>query len=331
MDMLLKEKADLMVQNFHMLKQGFKWETGLIKHFGAMVHATKGKKVDINVLEEIKKHIKENTGMTSYFRGTNMFILANLLYFEEDYKGFFKNMSEVYELLRKEGFKNSVYLPLAAYTIAKEVPMNQWDNRISRMNNFYKNMKKNHFWLTSSDDYVFAAVLAVTDLDLEVMDGKIEKCYSLLNGDGFYKGNDLQTLSHILAIGEEEDMDKCDKAVKLYHGLKAKKCKVQYSGLATLGVLTLINQDIDKIIDEIKEVYDYIKEKDGYGFWSLDTSMRTILAANLIADFYVNGMKKGVLQVALGNSINAIIIAQEQAMVAAACVATAAATSASSS
>ncbi|MBC8063124.1 MAG: DUF4003 domain-containing protein [Clostridiaceae bacterium] len=331
MDSLLKEKADLMVENFYQLKKGFKWETSIVKHFGAMVHATKGKQIDIEALKEINKHIKSNTGLTSYFRGTNLFILSSLLSLEGDYKGFFKNILSVYEQMRSEGFKNSTYLPLAAYAIAKEIPMDQWSNRILRMNDLYKNMKKNHFWLTSPDDYVFAAVLATTDLDLLQMDSEIEKCYKLLNQEGFHKGNDLQSLSHILAIGEELNIDKCKRAMKLYLGLKSEKCKLQYNGLATLGVLTLINQDIDKIVNEVKQVYDYIKEQDGYGFWSLDTSMRSILAANLVADFYVAGIKKGVLEVALGNSINVIIIAQQQAMIAAACAASASAAASSGS
>ena len=195
------------------------------------------------------------------------------------------------------------------------------------MNNLYENMKHNHFWLTSADDYVFASVLATTDLDLKQLDLEVEKCYTLLKQDGFHTGNDLQSLSHILAIGEEYNIDKCKNAMKLYLGLKSEKCKLQYDGLATLGVLTLINQDIDKIVNEVKQVYDYIKEKKGYGSWSLDTSMRTILAANLVSDFYVDGMKKGVLQVALGNSINSIIIAQQQSMAAAIYAATAAASS----
>ncbi len=331
MEILLKEKADLMVDNFSKLKKGFKWQSALTLHFGAMVHATKGMTVDIENLTKIQNHIKANTSLTSYFRGNNMFILSNLLYFEEDFTGFFKNMSQVYDLLKKAGFKHSPYLPLAAYTITKEVPMDQWNGRIERMDNLYKNMKKNHFWLTSSDDYVLAAVLATTDLDLQQMDFQIEKCYTLLNQEGFYKCNELQSLSHILAIGEEDSMEKCKRAMKLFSGLKKKKCKLQYTGLSTLGVLTLINQDSDVVINEVKEVYDYIKSKDGYGFWKLTTSMRTFLAANLVSDYYVDGMKKGLLQLTLANSINAILIAQQQAMIATACTATSvAATSAGS-
>ena len=331
MDILLQEKVDLMVENFYKIKQSFKWDTSLIKHFGAIIHATKGKAVDIETLEIIKKHIKDNTGLTSYFRGTNMFILANLLSFEEDYKGFFKSLTDVYELMRRQGFKNSIYMPLAAYTIAKEIPMDQWSIRITRMFNLYKNMRTNHFWLTAPDDYVFAAVLATTDLDLQQVDSEIEKCYYLLNQEGFHKGKDIQALSHVLAIGEEIYIDKCKRAMKLYSGLKSEKCKLQYNGLATLGVLSLINQDTDKIVKDVKEVYDYLKERNGYGIWGLNTSMRTILASTLVCDSYVDKLKNGVLNMALGNSINAILIAQQQAMVAAACAASASAAASANS
>ena len=327
MDIVLREKADLMAENYKKLKEGFRWDMNLLRHFGAMVHAIKGQRVSIDSLEKIKKHIKDETSWVSNFRGTNIFILTNFLYFEDDYKTTFRNMEKVYDKLKNEGFKNSTYLPLAAYTIAKEVPDDQWDYRIKRMRHFYDNMKKNHFWLTSADDYVFAAVLATTDLEVEGTSEKIEGCYRLLNEKGFYKGNDLQTLSHILALGEEEIKVKCSKTMELYEGLKEKKMKLQYSGLASLGVLTLISSDVDKTINEIKEVYDYIYEKDGYGFWSLDKNMRVILAANLVADYYVEGIKNGVLQVTLANSINAIIIAQQQAAVAAACAASTAAAS----
>ena len=327
MDLVLKEKVDLMTENYKKLKEGFKWDMNLIRHFGAMIHAIKGQKVNVEALDRIKRHIKDETTWGSNFRGTNSFILANFLYFEDDYKNTFSNMEKVYEKMRTEGFRNSTYLPLGAYTIAKEVPIEQWDYRIKRMRHFYDNMKKNHFWLTSADDYVFSAVLGVTDLEVEETSKKIEGCYSLLNEKGFYKGNDLQTLSHILALGEEEVNVKCNKAMKLYEGLKKNKIKLQYSGLASLGVLTLITSDVDKVINEIKEVYDYIYEKDGYGYWSLDKNMRVILAANLVADYYVEGIKNGVLQVALANSINAILIAQQQAALAAACAASTAAAS----
>jgi hypothetical protein len=331
MNLSVKQKTDLMIENFHELKSGLKWDTNLVKHFAAMVYATKDRTINVENLQEVKNFIKEETSWTSQFRGTNQFILASLFSLEESYRGFFKATVELYERMIAKGLKKSVQLPLAAYTIVKEVPKEQWDEKINRMNDFYNRMKQNHFWLTSADDYVFAAVLASTDLSVADTSQNMEYCYNYLNKEGFYKGNDLQTLSHILAIGEEGVEEKCGKAVSLYKKLKEKDCKLQYSGLATLGLLALVTSDVDKITEEIKEVYDYIYTKEGYCYWSLDKSMRTILAATIVSDFYVDEIKRGVLQVALGNSISAIIIAQQQAAVAAACAASAAATASASS
>lgn len=331
MDIYLKQKVDLMAENYHELKTSFKWENNLLKHFGAMIHATKNEKVNIEKLQEIKQYIKDETSWTSYFRGTNEFLLVNLLYFEEDYKSFFKSMTELYEKMKEEKFKRSVQLPLAAYTIVKETSMYEWDYKIRRTREFFDNMKKNHFFLTSADDYVFAAVLALTDLQVEETSRKIEECYKYLNNEGFYKGNNLQTLSHVLAIGEEMIEEKCNKAVNLYNKLKEVKCKIEYNGLATLGLLALVTDDVDKIVGEIKEVFDYISEKEGYSFWSINKSMKIMLATTLVSDFYVDEIKKGVLQIALGNTISAIIIAQQQATVAAIIATNAAATSSSNS
>lgn len=331
MDLLLKEKADLMIENYHELKNTFKWDTNLFKHFAAMIYATKGKRVKADKIKEVKNFIKNETSWTSYFRGTNEFMLASLLSIEENYEEFFRNMLQVYDKMRDKGLKRSVQLPIAAYTIVKEAYREQWDDKIVRMTEFYSKMKENHFWITSADDYVFAAVLASTDLNVWETTNDMERCYNYLNSEGFYKGNYLQTLSHILAIGEETVDEKCSKAIKLNDKLKKQGCKLQYHGLATLGLLALITTDLDSIAKDIRDVYDYIYAEDGYGLWSLDKNMRTMLAATIVSDVYVDEVKRGVMQVALGNSISAIIIAQQQAAVAAACAASASAAASASS
>jgi hypothetical protein len=123
---------------------------------------------------------------------------------------------------------------------------------------------------------------------------------------------------------------KCNKAIRIFNDLKDMKCNLNYYGLASVGVLALIAHDTDKIINEVKETYDYIYTKDGFGYWSIDKSTRAILASSMVSDFYLEGVEKGLLQVTLGNSITSIIIAQQTAAVAAACAASASAAAASS-
>lgn len=330
MDIRTKSKLDLMAQNYIELKEHFIWDANPIKHFCALIYAENNKTIDAEYIKEIRKYIKESTGWTSDYRGGNELILSVLLSLEEDYRNFFEELSIVHEMMRNADFKKGIYLPLAAYTIAKNVPSEMRTQTIERMKIFYSIMKENHFWLTSQDDYIYAAILGASELEPEVSMKKVEDCYNKLNQEGFWKGNDLQSLSHILAFGEADISETCSKALRLYEILKKDKCKLQYSGLSTLGVLTLIVDDEEALVSEIKEAADYLSDKKGYGMWSLDTSLRVMLAASIVSSLYADDVKSGVLKASLAGSIQAITIAQQQAAAAAACAVCASASASNS-
>ncbi len=44
MELLLKQKIDLMTENYNQVKKGFKWEYSIVKHFVAMNSALKIRK-----------------------------------------------------------------------------------------------------------------------------------------------------------------------------------------------------------------------------------------------------------------------------------------------
>lgn len=330
MNIKIKQRVDLMSENFYLLKKNFKWDNGLINHFSALIHSINDKTPDVDKIKEIKDYIKAETNFTSYFRGNTSSILATLLSSEEDYRSLFKTTLEVYEQLKSNNFKRGLYLPLTSYTIAKEITFDTLDYRISRMREFYNNMKEKHFWLTSDNDYIFAAILGISDLDVNETNIKMETCYKLLNNKGLSKGNDLQTLSHILALGAEDEDVKCTRAIELYESMAKEKCKLHYSALSSLGVLTLIGCEAS-IAKEIKEVYEYINSKPGYGLFSIDKTSLVMLSTMVISSFYVDNIKKGVIETTLMNSISSIILAQQQAAIAVACAAGAAAAASSSS
>lgn len=326
----LQCKVDLMIKNFKSLKEGFSWNNSLTNHFGAVFHAIRENNVDIIALEKIKKYIKEETGAFSYFRGTNEAVFMNLLYFEDDYKEFFRSTLAVYDKLKDVGFSRSVYLPLAAYTIVKEATFDMYDYRIDRMIKIYEAMKKKHFWLTNAEDYIFAAMLSITDLEVDNIIENAEECYKTLNEKGFNKGNALQAICHTLATNDESKEDKVRRVISLYNRLENKKVKLGHFSLYLLGALALINDDDERIVDDIKEVNEYLSNTKGYGAWSITKDMRLILAVSLVANRYLEDLKNSGLEIAIGNSINSMIIAQQTAIIAA-CSASAAAAAAASS
>lgn len=327
----IQQELNLMASNFQALKQAFAWDHQSIKHFGALISATKDFKIDPERVKAARVIIKENTSWTSYFRGNNELMLAMMLCNESGYEQRFLQMKQIHDDLKAYGFKSGVYLPLAAYVIGMAESEKTREQIYQRMNGFYTGMKANHFWLTTGDDYIMSAVLALSDQDIERTLADMESCYTYLNQSGLYKGNELQSLSHIIALGEGDTATKCDRAIAIYKGLKDRKCRLYYQGLSMLGVLALLGEDPDHLVDEIAEVYDELYRTEGYGFWGIDSTLRAILAASIVADYYADNAHKDALTPTLVNSISSILIAQQAATMAAITAATAAASASASS
>lgn len=318
MDDLMRQKIDLMAENFEVLKKAFPWDYDALKHFGALISMTNNNPVDVYKIKSILDYIKSSQGLFSSFRGNNAFIFALLLHPLDDYKIGFQQTLKVFNDLKTIGFKDGTYLPIAAYTIASRCEESSYRLAYERMNAFYTSMKENHFWLTSQDDYILAALLSTTDYQLHETARGIESCYQTLHQThGFYKGNELQSLSHILALGEEEVAVKCKRASDLNQYLIERKCKLNHYGLSSLGVLTLVSEHPEQIADEVLTVKDYLYQRPGYGFWSIDHTLRTILSAAIVVDHYTEKMSQSTVSVHLANSVTAIVIAQQTAVLAA--------------
>lgn len=332
MNQELIRRTDLMVSNFQAIKKTFVWDMNISKHFAAMIAANRDSIIDSEKIKKVRDYIKQETSWMSYFRGNSEFIVSSLLSNRTDYEALFDRVEDVYEIMKNAGFRRGSYLPLAALTLAMDEGKRSSQEKVDRAKHFYEMMKKNHFWLTGEEDYVLSSVLACSDLDIDGAFNDIEECYKILihMKFGFSSKNELQNLSHILALGDEKAERKCARAEKIYSELKKMKCKLSYFGLTALGVLTLATDDNTPAAEEVKLVFDYLKTKEGYGSWSLDSGTRAILATIIVADYYADNIKNGLIESAISNSINSIIIA-EQVAVAAAMSAAVTASAASSS
>lgn len=326
----IQAKIDLMVDNFHTLDKGFIWDMPIAKHFGAMIVANRESQITVDQVKATKKLIERDTSMWSYFRGTNEFLLAVLLTGEANPEEVLTRCMQHYDALKHRKFYSSAYLVLASYSIAKHSDPYQYNRIYDRFEAFYAGMKANHFWLTGDNDYVYAAILAMSDLSVDTTLDKTEAIYQCLKSMGLSAGNELQNLSHILAFGEGSVEGDCSRAMNLYAALKQRKCKISSYGLALVGVLSLIMTSPETMADEVTEVYEQLKQLKGYGAWSLGHTERAILAASIVADYYNDKISSGTIESALTSSVSSIIIAQQAATMAAISGAAAASAAASS-
>jgi hypothetical protein len=321
-------KGSTFVKEYQELKEAFKWDHNLIKYFGALMAVGEKRQIDAQRIKEIRKYMKEETSVFSQFRGMNELIIALMVWLEPQSEQYFDRTIEVYNELKDSGFKSGTYLPMAALILTKNEKKYAVNSMVERMHQFYDGMKAQHFFLTGQDDYVFAALLAATELNIESTLKLIDDFYHDLNSKGFAKGNPLQSLSHVLVIGDESYDKKLDKLIRLSESFVSKGYKFRDYTMANMGVLALLTDTPEKLVDEVIELSDWLKTNKGFGPMSIDKKTRAVLAGSIIAHQYMDEGDVTFEKAVLANSIQALIIAQQVAM-SAAIIATTTAASAS--
>lgn len=319
MEELLKAKLDRLIDLFQEVSSQYKWEGALTNHFTALTYTLNKRNFDKEKIEEVRVHMKKTTGVFSYYRGTSKIILSALLACQYDNpKQEFDKMLKYDKSMKEAGFKNNMYLPIANYALLATCLEECVDIRINKAIEIYREMKNNHPWLTSGDDYPLSILLANSDESVNSIIENMEECYQLLNENGFGKNNGLQFLSHILGFGKEENKVKVLRCKEIFDKLKENKMKVYSSGYAIIGFLAILGEKGHEAVEQVIEVVNILKSTKKYKWLTKETHLYT--AAALVSDLYIENMKgqKELMQTAIGISIEALIAAQTVAAIAAA-------------
>ena len=328
---LVKEKLDRLIEIFQEVSSGYKWEGSLTNHFTALTYTLNNRVFDKEKVEDVRKHMKKTTGIFSNYRGTPKILLSALLTAKYDNPNQeFDRMLNYDKRMRDTGFKNNMYLPIANYALLASCSEEWVEIRINKALEIYKEMKKNHPWLTSGDDYPLSILLANSESSVSSIIENMEECYKLLGENGFHKNNGLQFLSHILGFRQEENKVKVERCKEIFDKLKDNKLKVYSSGYAIIGFLSILGERGYEAVDQVIEVVSILKSTKKYKWLTKETHLYT--AAALVSDVFIENMKgrKDLIQTTIGISIEALIAAQTVAIIAAAS-STAAAAGASAS
>ena len=231
--------------------------------------------------------------------------------------------------LKKKFPFSSDYLPVAAMTVAQSVPEYGWEELAARSRRIYEMMKDEHPFLTSSEDCVFAVMLAMSPRTDEELIREVETCYNILK-ERFSDRNAVQSLSHVLALTDSDRgiaSDKCRDTIRLFDVLKEKKHKygTEYE-LPTLGVLAVLPCGIDETVRDLIEVSDFLKTQKGYGFWGFDRVQRMMHAGMIVTSEHIGTSE--TMENAAINSTVSVIAAQHAATCAAISVSIAASSAA---
>ncbi|MDE7310427.1 MAG: DUF4003 domain-containing protein [Eubacterium sp.] len=311
---LSQKYGSMLIQNRDTVREAFPWESGQICLASAIIFTMKGKLADEKLLRESKKLIAQKVGVFSNFRGMVKVPTAAILAASGDLDGTLDKGLTVYGLLKKE-FWQSSYLPLAAMMIVQMAKEERYEELAARTRRLYDRMRKEHPFLTSSEDSPFCAMLALSNQSDDRLIEDMEKCYKILKQQ-FVHVNAVQSLSHVLALFDEPAEVKCEKTMQLYQSLREAggKYGTNYE-LPALGVLAMTKVPVKEIVQELMEIDTWLAKQKGFGFWGGITAKQRMMYAGMLAQKdYVEELP---LQAAAVSGTMAMVIAQETALCAA--------------
>ena len=298
------------IEKRDMLKNVFKLDNNYIIAVCAANLCESEAEVTSGRLEACKTLLSCKTGIFSNFRGNASLPIMTLLAEDDAPQQKLEKAMAIYEILKKY-FWGTEYLTLVSIVLADMVSVQEAEKYAIRGKNIYELMKKEHPFLTSSEDSVFAVLMAFSEKSDYELINDMEAYYELLKSK-FSSSNDMQSLSHVLALTEGSASEKCQRIFTIYDDLKnAGKKYGKYYELTVLGSLSVLDIDSKVLVQDILNVDAFLEQQKGYGFWGIDSKTRLMHAAMLVACDY---SKDSNMSTAAMTGTLAMVAAQQAAM-----------------
>lgn len=324
----MQDKVTGFAELYYKLNDGLKWKVSdkRILMTIASMYAMNHKTLDLDNLLRIADRIKDKAGLFSAMKSYSRFTAAAALDVKfEQPDAQINQLFQLYDLFRKAKFSSGVYTYLAASTVLTNPDSSlTYDQIIRRTKELHDGMKKEHVFLTGASDYPLAVLLAYehqTDIIQQM-----ETYYDELSKYGFWKGNDLQFLSHILTLDREAQTDDLvGRTVAVMDAFRASGIRPKQLYYPVIGMLALLDmQTFD--MSEVTSMYHALNEKKGLKWYK---DMNVIMAATL----YINGKQENnsLAEASIHTTLETILQAQQAVMIATITAATTAANSSNNS
>ncbi|WP_430493963.1 DUF4003 family protein [Rossellomorea marisflavi] len=305
---MIQDQIDQYEFIYTTLKKRLRWQVSDQRALmlTASIYCTNDRAFDVERFMEISEMIKKETGMFSHLKTQLRFSFAALLDVKsEDPRLHFERLQALYDRLIEAGFKRGIFTHLAALAVLGE---EETDSSLpERALALYKRMAKEHLFLTGHSDYPFAVLLATKEQENIV--SYIESFYDQLNHEGFRKGNDLQTMSHILSLQEEEGPEALiSRVLGVYDALRSEGIRMKPAYYPQVALLSFVK---DADCGRVRSVWDNLNRIKAFR-WHKDVNF--MMAVN----FYVSNHLEdsSLATTSLSTTIETLIQAQQTAMIA---------------
>ncbi|KON85335.1 hypothetical protein AF331_10445 [Rossellomorea marisflavi] len=290
------------------LKKRLRWQVSdhQVLMLTASIYCTNDHPFDVERFMGISEMIKKESGMFSHMKSQLRFSCAALLDVKTEGPHLqFERLQSLYNRLIEAGFKKGVYTHLAALAVLGEEEIDP--DLPERALTLYKRMAKEHLFLTGHSDYPFAMLLAKKGQE-NIVD-YIETFYDQLNHEGFRKGNDLQTMSHILSLQEEEGPEvMISRALRIHDALRSEGIRMKPAYYPQVALLSFVK---DADCGRIRSIWDNLNSIKAFK-WHKDVNF--MMAVNFYVSHHLEDAS--LAQTSLSTTIETLIQAQQTAMIA---------------
>ena len=218
----------------------------------------------------------------------------------------FKELNNVYNLL-KEVFSSSSYLTLAAYLIVKHSSQDEYESITNQTRIIFDIIKKEHFFLTSSEDCLIAVQFTLDKKPNNEIIKKSEQLFELLKPE-FSNGNTVQAMSNTLSLSDKENDALIDKTNRIITSLRGHGYRLT-SGvdMAVFAALAIADVSVEQTVNDILEVNAYLLTVKGFGNLLTESKImdpkllpkrRLLHSANIVLNEYAKEARSNSLEYA---------------------------------
>ena len=288
MDMTLEDKCLLMAENRQIFAKAFPLELSEIHPLCALIYTYADKKADVVQLKESRTILRENAGLFSGFRNETNLITITKMSLAMDPTTYIRNSMMVYDMLMEGKICASDYRAMAAMMIVDHARPDDYDRMAKQTRYVLQKMKENHFFITGEEDVCYAAAIALTEKDPDILLMDAEQCYTVMRSKFGLHPMSIQALSHLLCLEEASPEFKCRKVGEIFDclkedGLRFSKGKT----LATMGGLAGLDMSPENIARKIEEAEVLLKKQKGFhGIFGTGADLRKMYAALMVIGTY---------------------------------------------
>lgn len=270
----------LLTANIETIRSVFKMEYLSMQVLGAFLCTAQNRAADAERLRDCRKIMKSKHGVFSSFRGHLQLPLVVKMSLESDPEGYLDGLTETYKKLSEQYKLGHEARLMAALILYDHAQQEQRAALCDRTWEIYAQFRANHPFLTDQNDMPFAALIALQDADPETQIADTEACYKLLGERFVFSKNELQTVSHILALTDAPSEEKSAKFMQLYDAFKAAKLRLPGVYMLILAVLANSDVSVEEAVRQTKTYEATLKQMKGFGsFFGVGTEMRRMFAA----------------------------------------------------